>query len=157
VTRDGEPAVYFFSLDAQGILSVLGARIFHHLPYYYARIELNTEEGAVYFSSHRRHPGARPAQYNARYEPVGEQFSATTDPLARFIVERYRFYTEDQNGTLKYTDVDHEPWSLYDVDVSIESNTLFQANNFDTPSCDSIAYYSPGVNVTASRSQSKKK
>nr|WP_082230617.1 DUF2071 domain-containing protein [Haloprofundus marisrubri] len=34
VTHDGEPAVYFFSLDAQGILSVLGARVFHHLPYY---------------------------------------------------------------------------------------------------------------------------
>jgi uncharacterized protein YqjF (DUF2071 family) len=32
VTLDGTPSVYFFSLDAEGVLGVLGARLFHHLP-----------------------------------------------------------------------------------------------------------------------------
>jgi uncharacterized protein YqjF (DUF2071 family) len=41
VSHDGHSGVYFFSLDAQGILAVVGARLFHHLPYYYARCSLN--------------------------------------------------------------------------------------------------------------------
>jgi uncharacterized protein YqjF (DUF2071 family) len=35
-------AIYFFSLDAGGILGVTGARVFHHLPYYYADIRMET-------------------------------------------------------------------------------------------------------------------
>jgi uncharacterized protein YqjF (DUF2071 family) len=73
VTRDGVPSVYFFSLDAQGIASVLGARLFHHLPYYYARISLDRTDGRVRFSSRRRHPGARPARYEGAYWPTGSR------------------------------------------------------------------------------------
>ena len=35
-------AIYFFSLDADGIRGVTGARVFHHLPYYYADIRMET-------------------------------------------------------------------------------------------------------------------
>jgi len=98
VTRDGVPSVYFFSLDAQGIVSVLGARLFQHLPYYYARISLEWADGRVRFRSRRRHPGARPARYEGTYRPVGEPFSAPDDPLGAFLVERYRVYTEALHG-----------------------------------------------------------
>ena len=63
VARDGEPGVYFFSLDAQGVLGVLGARVFHHLPYFYARISLDVAGDRVRFESTRRHPGARPYRF----------------------------------------------------------------------------------------------
>ena len=98
VTRDGVPSVYFFSLDAQGLASVVGARLFHHLPYYYARISLSWDDGRVQFSSRRKHPGARPARYEATYWPTGEPFTAPEDPLGEFLVERYRFYTEAPGG-----------------------------------------------------------
>lgn len=75
VTYERRPAVYFFSLDAQGIAGVLGARLFHHLPYYYARISLSAERDRIRFASRRRHPGARPAVYEATYRPIGEPFS----------------------------------------------------------------------------------
>jgi uncharacterized protein YqjF (DUF2071 family) len=45
VTVDGTPSVYFFSLDAEGVLGVLGARLLHHLPYYYARIDHRADSG----------------------------------------------------------------------------------------------------------------
>jgi uncharacterized protein YqjF (DUF2071 family) len=109
VTRDGVPSVYFFSLDAQGVASAVGARLFHHLPYYYARISLSGDDGQVRFESRRRHPGARPAAYEATYSPTGEPFSAPDDPFAAFLVERYRFYTETQDGSIRYTDVAHDP------------------------------------------------
>ncbi|WP_246998757.1 YqjF family protein [Halosolutus gelatinilyticus] len=152
VTCDGEPGVYFFSLDAQGIASVIGARAFHHLPYYYARISLEWDDGRVRFSSRRRHPGDRPARYEASYWPTGEPFSAPEDPLARFLVERYRFYTEAPDGTLRTTTVDHNPWTLYPADAVVETNTLLAANGFRRPDQEPIRYYSPGLDVIASRS-----
>ncbi len=152
VTCDGEPGVYFFSLDAQGLASVLGARVLQHLPYYYARISLSPHEGRIRFRSRRRHPGDRPAHYDATYWPTGEPFAARDDPLARFLVERYRLYTEATDGSLRYTDVDHEPWTLYPAAADTESNTLFAANGFAQPTGEPVRYYSPGLDVIAGQS-----
>ena len=51
VTHDGHAGVYFFSLDAQGIFGVVGARLFHHLPYYYARCSLSETDSALPWST----------------------------------------------------------------------------------------------------------
>nr|WP_251330916.1 DUF2071 domain-containing protein [Haloplanus sp. HW8-1] len=152
VTCEGEPGVYFFSLDAEGILGVIGARLFQHLPYYYARISLDVVDNEVRFVSRRRHPGARPATYEATYRPTGPAFEARADPLARFLVERYRFYTQSPDGRLRYADVTHEPWTLYPATAEVERNTLFEADGFARPASTPTRYYSPGVDVTASRS-----
>ncbi|MFC7256054.1 YqjF family protein [Haloplanus litoreus] len=154
VTCDGQPGVYFFNLDAEGLLGVVGARLFQHLPYYYAHISLDVADGEVAFTSHRRHPGARPAAYEATYRPTDDHFRAPEDPLARFLVERYRFYTQSPDGTLRYADVEHEPWTLSPATAAVERNTLFEADGFAHPSSTPIRYYSPGVDVTASRSKS---
>lgn len=152
VTRDGVPSVYFFSLDAQGLASVIGARLFHHLPYFYARISLEVAEGRVRFDSRRRHPGARPGRYEATYWPTGEPFEAPSDPLAAFLVERYRFYTEAPEGSLRYTDVDHDPWTLYPADATVETDSLLRADGFARPDEEPVRYYSPGLDVVTSRS-----
>jgi uncharacterized protein YqjF (DUF2071 family) len=153
VTHDGVPGVYFFSLDAQGVASVLGARVLQHLPYYYARVSLAVADGQVRFSSRRRHPGARPARYEGTYRPSGESFDAPGDPLAEFLVERYRFYTQAGDGSMRYTDVDHAAWTLYPADADVRTNTLFSANGFARPDAEPVCYYSPGLDVVASRSK----
>ena len=153
VTHAGVPAVYFFSLDAKGIMSVLGARLFHHLPYYYARISLAWTDGRVVFRSQRRHPGARPARYEGTYWPTDTPFSAPSDQFGEFLAERYRFYTEASDGTLRYTDVAHEPWTLFPAAADIHTNTLFSTHGFQQPDGGPVYYYSPGVDVVASRSK----
>lgn len=153
VTRDGVPSVYFFSLDAQGLASVVGARLFHHLPYYYARISLDVADDRVRFDSRRLHPGDRPGRYTATYRPTGEPFEAPEDPLASFLVERYRFYTEAPDGSVRYTDVDHDPWTLYPAEASVETDTLLRADGFARPDSEPVRYYSPGLDVVASRSK----
>ncbi|UPV76679.1 DUF2071 domain-containing protein (plasmid) [Halorussus limi] len=156
VTSDGEPGVYFFSLDAQGILGVVGARLFHHLPYYYARIEFQESSDGISFESKRLHPGERPVQFTATYGPVGEAFTAAPDSRAEFLTERYRYYTEDLDGRLRYADVSHDPWSLHEAEVTIRENTLFHANGFAPPAGDPVCYYSPGTDITATRSLSRR-
>jgi len=153
VTRDGVPSVYFFCLDAQGVASVVGARLFQHLPYYYARISIGLDDGRVQFRSRRCHPGERPAHFRGTYWPTGGPFSAPTDPFAEFLVERYRFYTQAQDGSVRYTDVEHEPWTLYPAAAEVETNTLLSAHGFARPDADPVYYYSPGLDVVASRSK----
>lgn len=153
VSHHGTPGVYFFSLDATGILGVLGARLFHSLPYYLADISIEVDDEDVLFHSVRSHPGARPARYRGSYRPTGAEFQATPGSIESFLVDRYRYYTEDQESAVRYAVVDHEPWPLYDAEVSTSENTLFVANGFEQPETDPVYLYSPGVETTASVSK----
>ena len=153
VVHDGVPGVYFFSLDADGIAAVIGARLFHHLPYYYAKIDLSVKPERIRFTSRRRHPGARPMRFEATYGAVGDQENAESGTLAHFLTERYRYYTEAPDGSIRYADVQHDPWPLYDAAVEIDENTLFSANRFRTPDSEPVHFYSPGVETIASKSK----
>ncbi|MDZ7730647.1 MAG: DUF2071 domain-containing protein [Natrialbaceae archaeon] len=48
---------FFYSLDAQGVCSAIGARVLHHLPYFYARMSLSDTAEGIHYRSRRRHPG----------------------------------------------------------------------------------------------------
>lgn len=152
VTHEGNEGVYFFSLDAQGILGVVGARLFHHLPYFYARISLDADGDRVRFESRRRHPGARPARVVCTYGPRGERLDAGPGSLALFLTDRHRYYTEAPSGALRYARVDHERWPLHEATATVETNTLFRADGFADPASEPIFLYSPGVDTVASRS-----
>lgn len=156
VTLDGVPSIYFFGLDAGGLAgpaTVVGARLFHHLPYYLARSSLETAGEEVRFGSRRCHPGARPARYEATYRPAGEPFRAPDRARSEFLTERRRFYTQDQRAAIRYTDVDHPAWTLYPAEVDVEANTLFSAYGFAEPDADPVYYYSPGLDVATSTSR----
>lgn len=153
VTRGGTPGIYFFSLDAQGLLSVLGARLTHYLPYYYAQGHFRWIDGRVDVVSRRRHPGDRPAAFDASYWPAGEPFVADPDSLEHFLTERRRLYTQAPDGTVHHTDVSHERWTLYPAEMAVDENTLFEANGLPVPDTDPTLYYSPGVDVVTTRSK----
>jgi len=87
-----------------------------------------------------------------RFWPTGEPCSAPDYPFGEFLVERYRFYTEAQDGSIRYTDVDHEPWTLYPAEAEITTSTLLQSHGFAEPEAEPVYYYSPGLDVNASRS-----
>lgn len=153
VTRGGDSGVYFFSLDAQGLPSVLGARLTHYLPYYFARGHFRWTDGRVDVVSRRRQPGDRPAAFEASYRPTGEPFVAEPGSREEFLTERRRLYTQAPDGTLRYTDVDHDRWTLYPAEVTVGENTLFEANSLPAPDTEPELYYSPGVDVITTRSK----
>jgi len=153
VTMEGEPGVYFFSLDADSLLATIAARLTHHLPYYNADVDVGWVDGRVEFSSYRRQPGDRPAHYRATYWPTGEPFTAEPASRAEFLTERRRLYTQAPDGSVRYTDVDHPPWTLYPAEADVAENTLFEANGFDHPDGDPLLLFSPGTDVTTTRSR----
>ena len=153
VTCGGEPGTYFFSLDAQGVASVVGARVLHHLPYFYARIDHRVDDGRVRFRSRRLHPGARPAHYAASYRPDGDPFEADPGSLAEFLTERRRLYTQGYDGAVRYTDVEHDRWTLYPAATSTGRNTLFEGDGFDHPETEPVCYYTPGIDVVTGRNR----
>lgn len=153
VTCGGEPGVYFLSLDVSSAATVLGARLTHHLPYFYGRVRADRAGDEVRFSSRRRHPGSQPARYEATYRPTGERFTADPGSRAEFLTERRRLFTTARDGTVRHTDVSHEPWPLSEATVAARENTLLRANGFGDPDDGPLCYYSPGVSVVTTRSR----
>lgn len=153
VRHRGRPGVYFFSLDAEGLLGVLAARVLHHLPYYNARMAVSERGEEIHFRSRRVHPGARPVTFTASYEPVGDPFEATSDPLASFLTERYRYFTEDTHGAMRTAEIRHDPWTLQNARATIEADQLFRANGFESPTDEPLLYYARGLDITASRNR----
>ena len=56
---DGEPGIYFWSLDASSLVAVLGARLLYGLPYFPATMSMRKEGARVDYASRRRR--GRPA------------------------------------------------------------------------------------------------
>ena len=152
VTCDGQPGIYFFNLDAGDLLGTIGARLFNQLPYYYA--DMSYESGMkTRFRSRRRTPGARALEFDATYGPNGSPFRPDPGTVERFLVERYRYFTEAQDGTIRYADIEHEPWTLREGEWELRANDLFSANGFEQPDSEPVLSHSHGVSVVASESK----
>lgn len=147
VRHKGTGGIYFFSLDADGVLPVLAARLTHHLPYYYARIDHERDGDHATIASSRRHPGARHATYEATYAAADNPRSAAADARDRFLCERYRFYTGGRDGSLRYTDVAHQPWIVSSATVTVERDTMLEAIGLARPRGPALSMVSAGVDV----------
>lgn len=121
VTLDDKPGVWFFSLDVPNALAVMVARRFFRLPYFQARVECTRIGDGVDYHMRRIAP---PAEFAARYHPIGPPFEAEPGSLEHFLTERYCLYTSDRRGRVYRADVEHPPWPLQAAAAEIEVNTL---------------------------------
>ena len=152
VDLDGKRGIYFFNLDADDLLGVLGARVFNQLPYYHADMVYEPGDPTV-FRSRRRTPGARPLTFAATYGPDGDPHQPDPGTVEHFIIERYCYFTEGQDDTIRYADIDHERWTLRPGTWSVSTNTIFAANGFAAPDSDPVLSYSDGLSVSATASK----
>jgi uncharacterized protein YqjF (DUF2071 family) len=152
VTIDGARGVYFFSLDADDLIGVVGARLWNHLPYYYADVEYDPGR-PTRFESRRRTPGARPLRFRGTYEADGSAFEPGSGTVEHFLVERYRYFAEAGDGTVRYAAIDHDPWTLRPASWEITEAPVFAANGFEPPDSDPVVSHSRGVSVEASASR----
>jgi len=142
VHLDCVPGVWFFSLDANSQVAVLGARTFFHLPYYQASINLEQEGDTIIYSSSRPvdegQPG--PAGFNATWT-IGEQMpEAQPGSLDFFLTERYCLYAADQSDLYRCR-IFHQPWPLRRAGLRSYQSTMVEAQGLPTPVGDPLLHY----------------
>jgi uncharacterized protein YqjF (DUF2071 family) len=141
---DGVPGVWFFSLDANSILAVLGARTFFRLPYYSADITLDSSGETVDFRSSRSRTNAEFAVSWTVGAPLPR---AEAGSLDFFLVERYCLYAAD-GETIYRCRIHHEPWPLQQpLDISIDRSTVLEANGIPEPTSEPFAHCGGPVHV----------
>ncbi len=136
--------VYFFSLDAANPLAVSVARMFFHLPYYWARMQHRPRGDREFLYSSDRHFSPRPVRFRARYRSLGAATALaqnTPGTIEYFLTERYRLYTTDRRGRLFQGDIHHVPWPLEKAEAEFERNDLPASFGLKLPDTPPLLYY----------------
>ena len=131
VHRNGEPGVWFFSLDAANLMAVITARLLFHLPYYFAAMSLDPdkfgESEKQYYSG--RYFDDRNLASHIGYTTTGTVYYAEPGSLDYFLCERYLLYA--QKGDRLFSGrVYHSPYPLQDATVEELDDTLVTAAGF---------------------------
>jgi uncharacterized protein YqjF (DUF2071 family) len=145
VHLNGEPGVWFFSLDANSALSVWGARLLYHLPYFYSRIELKEDGDSIDYRLRRT------AEMSARFHAnwtveKGESFHAIPGSIEFFLAERYSLFTE-HNKAIYRCRIHHEAWPLRYATLESFETDLFQVNGLPVPEGDPMLHSGGPVDV----------
>ena len=139
VHRDGEPGVYFFSLEASSWLAVRAARIGWGLPYHHAR--MTAESGR--FRTTRRSDGAH---LDVAYE-VGERVDSPLGSREHFFLERYLLFSE-KGGRLVRGQVHHAPYPACTASVTRCEESLIAAAGLPAPAGPpEVVHDAAGVDV----------
>ncbi|RRA50143.1 DUF2071 domain-containing protein [Acidipila sp. EB88] len=135
--------VYFYSLDASNPLAVAVARAVFHLPYFWAKMQMQygpeTGRSRQIIYRSERLLGTSRAGFSAQYRGLGLMAQG---PLEHFLTARYALYTADRRGTLLRGDIHHLPWPLERAEAEFERNDLPAAHGFTLPHCAPVLHYS---------------
>ena len=156
VHAQGQPGVWFFSLEAASSIAVIAARTGWHLPYHRASMELEEHEGEVRYESRRLWPGPKPAELSLRYR-IGESIGAAEpDTFEHFLAERYLLFAcselppdaaRPEGAPLRVGQVHHRPYPLHRAEVLEVRESVVAACGLPQTSGPPHVLYSPGVDV----------
>lgn len=167
---DGEPAVYFFSIDAAepvgtralGFVERASAaspwRI--RLPYHRARVDVEREGDAVAARSTRADSRDARATFAAAANLDADgTFTPEPGSVPSFLMDRHRFYAQiGERGragadrpVLASGVVAHGPWRLRPASVTVARDEILDDAGLPTPTTDPIAYYCPTMPGVAAR------
>jgi uncharacterized protein len=142
VTMGGKPGVYFFSLDAESAVAVALARAMLRLPYFTASMDVTRESGWVdYWSERLAVDGGAPAEFEARYRPVGPVQPPLPGTLEHFLTERYCLYNVDDEFKAYRLEIHHPPWPLQVAEAEISVNTMAEAAGIRLPSMAPLLHF----------------
>ena len=142
VRAGGRGGVYFFSLDASNPLAVGVARVLAHLPYYTADMKVEEADGWIGYASRRKRSSDRPAEFVARYRPVGPPRPPLAGTLEHFLTERYCLFTVDNSSTSCSLEIHHQPWRLQPAEAEISVNTMAGAARIKLPAIAPLLHFS---------------
>jgi hypothetical protein len=141
---DGERGIWFFSLEADRLAAVAGARLSYGLPYRWADMSIRCDSRQIEYTS-RRHFGPGQAHIAIRRgSPIqaGEQ--------ERFLTARFRLYTI-LAGRLAFAQVEHPPWPLESAALLNLDQNVVEQSNVPVVNGEPLVHFSPGVPVRIGR------
>jgi uncharacterized protein len=142
VERDGQPGVWFLSLDASNPLAVWAARRFFHLPYHRAVMSLTERDGMFHYSSRR--PGA---EFAASYRPTSDACRAPSGSLEHWLTERYCLYARSPNGVLFRNHVHHLVWPLQRAEAKFTRNTMLESHGLSIQGSAPVLHFARRLDV----------
>ena len=145
VRYGGRAGVYFFSLDAESLPVVLGARWFYHLPYYHAEMSMRASEGErIEYKSRRRSGGAA---LEIAYGPSSATSLSERGTLENWLTERYCLYTVDSRGRARTANIHHASWPLQAAWADIAVNTMAAPAGIELPREAPLLHYAHELQV----------
>lgn len=142
---NGEPGVFFFSLEAESWLAVQAARIGWRLPYFHSDMRMDKKGQNVEYECLRK--GSKRPYFRAHYtigEALGESRPET---LEHFLLERYLLFTQKGRKLLR-GQVYHTPYPAYAAHpYDVREELIAAAGLPATQGPPTLAHYSPGVDV----------
>ncbi|MEC9094910.1 MAG: DUF2071 domain-containing protein [Planctomycetota bacterium] len=143
VICDGEPGVYFFSLDANSFTAVTAARWGWHLPYYHSQMTFSRREDQITYTLDRA------GQTRSKIEIyVGDEKPPSPEnSLDFFLLERYLLFTRNRH-TLLRGQVHHRPYPVRGVKLrSCDDELVAHAGFASLPGTPATVHFSEGVEV----------
>jgi uncharacterized protein YqjF (DUF2071 family) len=141
---DGEPGIYFFSLEAASRFAVAAARLCYGLPYFHAVMSRRVDGPRVAYASRRR--GTRDAALEVTWAVGAPREPARLGSRDHFLIERYCLYVRRRSG-LHRARVRHSPYPLRGATVERLEESLLAAAGLPAPSEPVLCHHSPGVDV----------
>src|SRR5262249_27776428 len=141
---DGEPGVYFFSLEASSLLAVTAARLLFGLPYFHAAMRMRREGTEIEDASHRH--GGRGATVEVAWSIGDDAAVSDAGPQHSFLREGCRPAGAWPRG-LSRGRAPPRPSPLRRARVTRLPQPLLGAAALPAPSPPPISHYSPGVDV----------
>jgi len=144
VHLNGEPGVWFFSLDCNSAAAVFGARTLYHLPYYNAVISLSQSGDEIEYALKRTDKPK--AEFEATWR-VGNKLPASeVGSVEFFLTERYCLYSE-HDGQLYQARIHHPHWPLQSAEVDSFTSTMIEAQGIETPTGEPLLHYAEELKV----------
>jgi len=142
---NGEPGVWFFSLDCNQAIAVEAARKFFNLPYQHATMSAKQESGLTHYQCRRK---SEAETSNWSYgSKGGETKTATPGSMEEFLLERYLLFSCDRQGQLYRGQVYHPPYEFTEAKVDRFDQRPMQWDGFELNASPCSALFSSGPDV----------
>jgi uncharacterized protein YqjF (DUF2071 family) len=139
----GGDGLWFLSLEADSLTTVVGARAGYWVRYHWASMAVEGHS-PVRYTSRRRPPGDPSVGHRITVSP-GDPFGPEElDGLDHFLTGRWGGYTQ-LAGRLCWAPVEHEPWPLWRARVDELDQALTGAAGLPAPEEEPLVHFSPGV------------
>lgn len=147
VFKDNKPGVYFFSIEAQKVISAFIAKSLSGLPYEKANIFKKTKNNLITYISNNK---IKNFKFEISYE-IGDELPEKTK-LDKWLIERYCLYLNKGKKLYRY-EIHHKEWKLKEINL-IKLTIDYKIGSLEIKDKKpDLMHYSDGVKVIAWKPQ----